>query len=30
VRNTARENEPESLEPLLMGLCDRALIAVMV
>jgi integrase/recombinase XerD len=30
VRNTAREGEPESLEPLLVGLRDRALIAVMV
>jgi site-specific recombinase XerD len=29
-RNTARRGQPESLEPLLVGLRDRALIAVMV
>jgi integrase/recombinase XerD len=30
VRNTAREGQPESWEPVLAGLRDRALIAVMV
>ena len=29
-RNTARDGEPEKLEPALVGLRDRALIAVMV
>jgi integrase/recombinase XerD len=30
VRNTARKGQPESLEPVVVGLRDRALIAVMV
>jgi len=30
VRNTARDGEPERMEPALVGLRDRALIAVMV